>query len=450
MKKTLLAIILFTIALSAQAQVTTLYGNGQSGYSVSGTNADSVSCRFNLPYGCAFDTKGNLWITDQADNYVVMINSGTYELREGYNAGGFYDGASLGQFGGVTYNPEGIVVVPGKTSASDQIYLCDAGNNAIRKIDSFVSLGDAQPMTTVAGGGVKSSGSLGKSGYVNGTGANSLFSGPVGIGYVKDANGGYLVVADNGNNAVRKVSLHRSDYGTTSDITTTIQSPLGIFVDNANNIYVASSTANQGIEKISNTGTVSTVVSGTFFEAPTSVVVKGTDMYIADNCHIAYFDMTQPASLTNPSVLAGDPLDTSCSFKDGTDAAALFNGINTLTLSPDSSYLIVADASNNRFRKVIIPVPHVHNSGIEPGMSNNTFNIYPNPASGYVNINSKVSGNADIALVNMTGKQVLINKSVQISAGQPYNFDLQNQPSGIYILQVTTNSGTYNNKIVVR
>jgi|GEM_PF-6297388 len=260
MKKLLLIATLFAITLSAQAQVTTIYGDGTPSYSTSDSKADTVNCRFNHPFGCAYDTKGNLWITDQVDNYIVMITPGTpgkYELREGYDQGGFYDGASVGSTGGITNYPEGIVVVPGKTSASDQIYVCDQGNNAIRKIDSFVALGQVQKMSTVAGGGTKVNGFPGKSGYANGTGANSLFSSPTGIGYVKDASGGYLVVADLGNNLIRKVSLHKSDYGTTSDIAT-VQNPNGIFVDKSNNIYVASTS--EGIVKISN-GTKSTIVT---------------------------------------------------------------------------------------------------------------------------------------------------------------------------------------------
>src|ERR1700722_13863084 len=116
MKKTLLFVIILASVLSAKAQVTALYGDGTPGYSVSNSNADSVSCRFTIPYGCAFDTKGNLWITDQADNYIVLITNGKYQLREGNSSGGFRDGSSVGTYGGLTDAPAGIVVVPGKTS----------------------------------------------------------------------------------------------------------------------------------------------------------------------------------------------------------------------------------------------------------------------------------------------------------------------------------------------
>ena len=89
MKNFILAFILLALSVSVHAQVTTLYGNGTAGYSNSNTTADSVNIAFTTPYGLAFDTKGNLWITDQGNNFIVMINNGLYELREGYQQGGF-------------------------------------------------------------------------------------------------------------------------------------------------------------------------------------------------------------------------------------------------------------------------------------------------------------------------------------------------------------------------
>ncbi len=447
MKKTLLALFISAFALSAHAQVTTLYGNGTSGYSVSQTPADTVNVEFNMPFGVAYDTKGNLWITDQANNLIVLINAGKYQLREGDVQGGFNDGASVGQFGGVCFFPAGIVVAPGKTSAADQIYFCDAGNNAIRKIDSFVNLGNAQSMHTVAGGG-KKNGGLGISGNKDGSGTTALFNNPVGIGYVKDASGGYLVVADQGNNAIRKISLHKSDYGTTSTITTDINGPAGIFVDKNNNIYVASFSS--GIVEISNTGAISTIAASSNFEGPTSLVVRGTDMFIADNCHIAYLDMTQSVGADNPSVLAGDPADTSCNYKDGSDQSALFNGIGSIALSPDSTFLVVADGQNNVIRKVILPKPHVHTSGFaKSNIVRDKFDVYPNPSRGQVYIKNRISGNADLNLFTSTGKQVM-HSNVNINAGEPYNMNLENVPAGMYILQISTVSGVYNNKIIIR
>ncbi len=447
MKKTLLTFILFALSLTIHAQVTTLYGNGTAGYSNSNSSADSINTEFTTPYGVAFDTKGNLWITDQGNNFIVLINNGKYQLREGYQQGGFNDGASVGQLGGITFYPAGIVVAPGKTSADDQIYLCDAGNNAIRKIDSFVSIGNAQYLSTVAGGG-KKNGGLGVSGFTNGSGATALFNNPIGIGYVKDASGGYLVVADQNNNALRKVSLHKSDYGTTSTITTSISAPSGIYVDHSNNIWVTS--LGSGISKVSSTGTVTSIATSSNFEAPTSLVIRGTDMYIGDNCHIAYLDMTQPVSASNPTVLAGDPTDTICKFQDGSDESALFNGIGSMALSPDSSYLVVADGQTNRIRKVILPKAHVHTSGFALSTMNpDRFDIYPNPAQGHVYIKNRISGEADLTMLTATGRQVM-HSNINITAGDPYDINLENFVPGVYIMQISTVTGVYNNKIIIR
>jgi len=446
MKKFILPIILLACTLSVHAQVSALYGNGGNGSSSSDSKADTVNTEFFQPYGSAFDTKGNLWITDQFNNYIVMINAGKYLIREGYLGGGFNDGASASQNGGLVDAPSGIIVVPGKTSASDQIYLCDANNNAIRKIDSFVSLGYGQKMSTVAGGGAKVSGTLGKSGYANGSGATALFKNPLGIGWISDPKGGYLIVADQGNNAIRKVSLHKDSLGYTSTITSGLANPQGIFVDASNNIYVASVVG--GILKVSGSGNMTTVVPSSYLDAPTSLVIKGTDMYIADVCHIAYFDMTKPASGSNPTVIAGDPADATCAFKDGTYAQSLFSGIQSMVLSPDGTYLIVADAGNNRFRKVILPATHGAIAEYSNSISDK-FKVYPNPAEDHVSISSEISGNADVNLVTMTGKQVCHN-SLMLNKGQSIEMSLENQPAGVYILQINTASGIYNSKIIIR
>ena len=451
MKKLIFTLVQSSIALLTHAQVTALYGNGTSGYRTSGNAADSVNCAFTAPYGASYDSKGNLWITDQGNNFIVMIyaNNKTYQLREGYTLGGFTDGASVGQFGGVTYAPSGIVVVRGKTSANDQIYICDAGNNAIRKVDSFINPGYAQYMHTLSGGGTKVQGLPGQSGYVNGTAKKSLFKTPAGIGYIKDASGGYLVVADMGNNAIRKVSLHKADSGTTSDINTTIQGPQGIFIDYSNNIYVASPLNNQGIMKVSSTtGSATTVVPGMYLGGPSSLVIRRTDMYIADGCRIMDFDMTKPASASNPSVYAGNVPDTLCDFRDGSNKSAWFNGIALMTISPDSSYLVVADQGNNRFRKVMLPT--LHTVGVENAVAPaGSFNVYPNPASGHISINSNISGNSVISLFTITGKQVM-SKAVMMNANEPYELVLGNQPAGVYVLQISSAGGVSTQKIMLQ
>jgi hypothetical protein len=455
MKKLIFTILLCAAGFFGNAQVTTMYGDGTPSYS--GSNTIATSARFNGPYGVAYDTKGNWWISDQVNNFAIIIHSGVYYIREGVTTGGFQDGAGAGSGGGIMATPKGIIVVPGATSARDQIYLADFDNNAIRKIDSFVDPGHSQWESTVAGAGFSTQ----ANNYKEGVGKAALFHNPTSLGYIKDVSGGYLVVVDQGNNVIRKISLHKANYGTTSLLAgipndsgfiqddvllkAGFSKPEGIFIDAANNndIYIAESYG--GIRKISN-GMVTTLVHRSHLNSATSVVKKDNNLYIADGCRIIRFNLNAPESGTNPVTIAGNDPDTVCDFSDSkTNSGSLFNQIASMTLSSDGSYLIIADQGNNRIRKMIFGTSAVED--VLP--AKDMFTVYPNPAYGHVQVKSDNTGHAVISLVNMSGKQVCI-KNTDLQAGIPFDMNVDNQVPGVYLLQVSTDKGVYSSKIIIR
>ena len=166
-------------------------------------------------------------------------------------------------------------------------YLADAGdNNQIRKIapDGTVS---------VLAGGVE--------GFADGSGSAAAFHTPSGMAI--DAAGN-LLVADTGNNAIRKitpagvVSTLAGDgsagYADGPARQARFNGPLGVALDKAGNVYVADS-YNDRLRKIAIDGTVSTVAGNgipgsqdgpaaqAMFDTPTALVVDGTGvLYVAD------------------------------------------------------------------------------------------------------------------------------------------------------------------------
>jgi hypothetical protein len=440
--------------IEAQAQVSTIYGTGKSGFTNSGT--PSSSAIFTNPYQAVYNSAGNqFWVSDAGNNYIIVITGGKYYLRSGDYNGGFQDGGSIGVGGGLMSIPKGLAM--GK---KDTLFIVDENNHSIRRLTPFANASLSQVLATVSGGGPKSKGMFGVSGYANGPGASALFKAPVGMVYVTDAAGDYLVIADQGNNVIRRVSLGK-DYGNTTLIagvandsgfykdgaaaTAGFMSPEGVFVDaGTNDIYVAE--AEGGIRKISG-GTVSTVVHHGHVNGPTSVIKKNSILYIADGCRIMQFDLTKSESATNPSLVAGDVHDTACSYNDGANSLALFNGIGAMTLSPDGTYLIVADQGSNRIRKVI---PGGTGVGVEDLFpQKDMFTVYPNPAFGHVMVKSENSGKAAISLYSIDGKQVL-SRNVVLNADMPLDISLENQAGGIYLLQVSTADGVYSSRIVVQ
>jgi hypothetical protein len=73
-----------------------------------------------------------------------------------------------------------------------------------------------------------------------------------------------------------------------------------------------------------------------------------------------------------------------------------------------------------------------------------TFSVYPNPANGYVNITSQTSGDKNVTVYNVLGKQV-INTTINTD-----RLDISNLNSGIYIVKISQNGVSSTKKLVVR
>ncbi len=71
-----------------------------------------------------------------------------------------------------------------------------------------------------------------------------------------------------------------------------------------------------------------------------------------------------------------------------------------------------------------------------------TINIYPNPSSDFIYINSKDSDNYTISLFNILGK-LIIDKKINLQ-----QLNLSNLPNGQYFLKIESESGIINEKIL--
>ncbi|MGZ5281550.1 MAG: T9SS type A sorting domain-containing protein [Bacteroidia bacterium] len=443
MKKILLFTGLLCASLTAGAQVvTTFSGTGEAGYSSS--NSDAAAAKYDMPYAAVIDSKGNTYVVDENNSYMVLLTGGKYLLRSGDYNGGFADGSGAG-YGKFNY-PKGAVI-----GAGDTVYIIDNGNSAIRALAPFKSLSFAQQLKTIAGG--SELGQNGQAGYKDGKGMAALFNLPTGIAISPDKT--YLLVADQANEVIRKVVISGADYGKVTTfagkagvsggidgtaLQATFSGPEGIFIDSTGVVYVAERFG--GIRKIAD-GSVSTLISGDALENPVSLIIKGIDMYIADGCHIKHFNMVTQAL----KIFAGqdNTVETACDFADGTGANARFYDIGQLTLSADKTFILVADRVNNRIRKMTIPAVTVGTK--EHKMAVNNINIYPNPANQYIMIEGANMQNAVVTLFDMTGRKVaeqLVN-----STTNAYRFDIATQDAGLYILQVSVNGNLLTKRIAV-
>lgn len=228
-----------------------MVGNGQGGFAIADTGdsqvrmvsggtiaalagtgiAGSASGELNFPRGIGLDGMGNTLLADTGNNRVVrLVPGGTFTVVAGNGMRGY-----LGDHGyapaAYLNNPTGVA-----GDASGNIYIADAGNCAIRKVDVNLTI------TTLAGNGVCAS-----------TGDNGLASNaevaPVGLALDTAGN---LYLAESSTNQVRKINLNSGmispvagagsrGYSGDGGAAQTAQlfAPQGVAVDALGNVFIA-------------------------------------------------------------------------------------------------------------------------------------------------------------------------------------------------------------------
>jgi streptogramin lyase len=107
----------------------TAAGTGQKGYS--GDGGPATAATFNLPHEIRFDKAGNYYIADMVNSAVRRVDAKTGVIttfagtgQPGYSGdGGPASQAQLKQPHSIQFGPDG------------SLYICDIGNNVIRKVD---------------------------------------------------------------------------------------------------------------------------------------------------------------------------------------------------------------------------------------------------------------------------------------------------------------------------
>lgn len=205
--------------------------------SVTGTpgivDGTGTAARFNSPHGVAVDADGNVYVADTSNHRIRRITpSGVVTTLAG-SIDGYNDATGLDARFSFPYD----VAV----DTAGNVLVADAGNHRIRRITP------SRVVTTVAGS---------TSGFANGTGAAARFNFPRGVAVHPD---GTIIVGDSFNNRVRRVTstgvvttIAGSTFGFANGVgaAARFESPWGVAVDPAGNIYVSDALNNQ-IRKIS-------------------------------------------------------------------------------------------------------------------------------------------------------------------------------------------------------
>ena len=253
------------VSTSLPGVISTIAGRGNQTFEHFGAGIDAKDAKFNKTMGIVGDAAGNLYIAAGEYDMVFKMDANGQILNFAGNAG-------RPRFtGGTNYSADGIPAIESKLGdpyglaldSQGNLYIADYGNHRVRKVNAEGII------STVAGNG-----SLGYDGD-GGLAIEALLDRPydVAIGPLGDI---YVSVQ----NAVRKIGLDgvittvagkiRPNYfgvplGDQGPATEAYIYPLGIFVDGADNLYIADKHNNR-IRKVDKDGVISTIAGDGFVD----------------------------------------------------------------------------------------------------------------------------------------------------------------------------------------
>ena len=269
--------------LSAAGVVTTVAGNGVQGFA--GDNGPATAAELDSPMGLAVDAAGNLYIADSHNQRVRVVTAATGVIATvaGTGAAGFFGDGGQAKVAMLDL-PTALAL-----DSAGNVYVADTDNHRIRRIAAMTGT-----ITTVAGNGVE--------GFAGDTGPASAASIDSPSGLAVDAAGN-LYLADTHNGRVRMVTAATGVISTVAGLGSTggkqqqfggdggaataagMALPRGLTLDAAGNLYVADS-ENHRIRRISASGTITTIAG------------EGTETFAGDGAPAVAASLDTPRSVT--------------------------------------------------------------------------------------------------------------------------------------------------------
>jgi len=411
--------------------ITTIAGTGIVGFGGDGNLA--TEARLDYPTGVAVDSAGNVYIADQWNSRIRRVDTGgviTTIAGDGY---GYYAGDDVPATETSLGYPFGVAV-----DSVGNTYIADLVNNRIRKVDT------AGIITTVAG-----SESYDYSDFIGdgGPATQAILWSPLSIAVDGSNN---IYIADLGNNRIRKVDSSgvistvagNGAYGFSGDggpaTEAMLNEPCGVSIDGAGNIYI-SDTGNYRIRKVDTSGVISTIAgngsNGFSGDGGPAVqagleYVYGTAVDSVGNIYISapYSSRIRKINAMGTITTVAGSGEQGSTGDGGLATDALLHYPFGVAVDSGGN-IYIADADNNRIRKVALPsifvqagatgdIPVADNNGLgyimsSTGLHKSTIDLATNKTLltfGY---------NADNKLISITdrfGSQTTIQRN---SAGHP-------------------------------
>jgi trimeric autotransporter adhesin len=262
--------------VASSGDITTVAGNGVAGYS--GDTGPATSAELNFPQGVFVDSQGDIFIADSANNVIreVVASTGKIQTVVGNGTAGFID--NVAPLSAELDHPYAVAL-----DISGNIFIADNANDVIRVVNTGTSALTFGPISvpagkilTVAGtpesdcGDDQTSSSCGDGNVAN-TMKTVYLSLPAGVAVDTHDD---IFIADTLDNAIREVSqstgIIETVAGTIGEFggysgdggpatSAELDNPSGVFIDQSNDIFIADSDNAAIREVIASTGLIQTI-----------------------------------------------------------------------------------------------------------------------------------------------------------------------------------------------
>ncbi len=435
MRRAIATLILICACISMQAQVnviTTISGNGLPTGGYCCDSGLAIHAILNYPFSLRPNSLGDIIFSDAFNQRIRKIDhsTGIITTIAGTGIGG-YSGDSGLATNAQLFLPSGIII-----DTNDNIYIADAGNMVVRKIDATTNV-----ITTFAGNGT-----MGSSGD-NGPAINAELNGPGGLCFDKFGN---IIIADEHNNKIRKVNINTGvittiagtgtqGYSGDNDlaINAELNRPGLACVDSAGSIFF-SDVYNSVIRKINtSTGIITTIagngIAGYFgdnglatnaeFWLPIGLYIdKQQNIFIADDENGAVRKINASTGIITTIAGIGVP-----GYSGDNGPATTAQVIPTDIFFDSAGNMFIADAGNNCIRKVNNALGVTTINLVEE------IQLYPNPATVQLTVSSP-HAIKQIDISSLLGQTVYSeecnNKEIQVN--------ISDLPNGVYFLRINS------------
>jgi sugar lactone lactonase YvrE len=384
--------------VSPNGIITTVAGNGQSGYSGDGERA--LQAALMSPTGVAFDAIGNIFIADRFNHRIRKVSPDGIITTVAGDGRGAFSGDGRAATAASLRLPKAVIA-----DSIGNLYIADTANSRIRKVRPDGTI------LTFAGGGAAEDGTgatsasvplpdsvasdhlgniyisqrggvvrrLDDQGFITRIAGNGSFRSviegaaatnaylffPRGVTLDREAN---LYIADSSNAAVRRVAAagHISTLAGTglpacssdnqSSTLSNVGKPDAVTVDNTGSLYFVDSTCNS-VRQIKQDGTLATVVGTPYLDGPvTGTTLNGPSDITFDSTGNLFIAERQGHRIlkvsTNGvvSVVAGSGR-AGFSGDNGPAVAAQLNMRSGIASGPAGD-LFIADTNNQRIRRL--------------------------------------------------------------------------------------------------